>query len=197
MHVPPPVSRSDAVEYTIRRCSRVAIVGNGPLSEACRKEIRGFELVARFNGMDNFQPGDPLTLVYLRLDPGTMSFHGMDVALRYRAPAIALVYEQKYADAAKTAEDFLKGTPVLHIDEAFAGLSYPGDQLPYPPYSDKDRRVPSTGFFGLHHIMNCCQTASLHVFGFTWQGWQWHDWEYEKSVMLRYAEERRLIVHSG
>jgi hypothetical protein len=45
--------------------------------------------------------------------------------------------------------------------------------------------------------MNCCPTSSVHLFGFTWQGWRWHDWEYEKGVMLRYAEERRLVVHSG
>src|SRR6266566_3088139 len=101
MHVLPP--DSDAVEYTIRNTSQIAIVGNGPLSEACRKEICRFQFVARFNNMDNFHDGEPLSLLYLRLDPDTMSFHGMDVALRYRPPAIALVYERVYTEAAKTA----------------------------------------------------------------------------------------------
>lgn len=194
---PLTVSGSDTVEYAIRDSSRIAIVGNGPLSKACRKEIRGFEFVARFNKMDNFQPGDPLTLVYLRLDPSTMSFYGIDVALRYRAPAVALVYEQIYAEAAKEAGDFLRETTLLHVYEEFAGLPYPGDHLPYPPYADSDRIIPSTGFFGLHHIMKTCGALSVHLFGFTWEGWRWHDWDYEKSVIQKYAEERRVVVHSG
>jgi hypothetical protein len=185
------------VEYAIPDSARVAMVGNGPLSETSRKEIRGFEFVARFNNMDNFKPGDPLTLVYLRLDPDRMSFYGIDVALRHRAPAVALVYERIYADAAKEAADFLRGTALLHVYEEFAGISYPGDHLPYPPIAHRDRIIPSTGFFGLHHIMNACQRASVHLFGFTWEGWRWHDWDYEKRAIQKYADEGRVVVHSG
>jgi hypothetical protein len=66
------------VEYAIRTAP-------GRLSETTAvesaEEIRGFEFVARFNKMDNFQPGDPLTLVYLRLDPNDVLFDRRDAAV--------------------------------------------------------------------------------------------------------------------
>jgi hypothetical protein len=146
--------------------------------------------------MDSFEAGEPVSLVYLRFDHDTTSFYGLDLAVQHRVPAVALVYEPIYVESSTKAANYLKHATLIHVYEEFAGLPYPGDHLPYPPYANKDRKVPTTGFFGVHHILNNYQAASVHLFGFTWQGWRWHEWDHEKRVIQRYANEGRVTVHS-
>jgi hypothetical protein len=194
VHVP-SASRVNG-DYTTPEAGRIAVVGNGPLSTYVRGKIRTFDVVARFNKMDNFEPGEPVTLLYLRFNEDAMAFYGLEMALQFCAPTVALVYERKHAESAKRAGNLLIDRMVLDVYEEFEGIPYPGDHLPYPPYSNKERRVPSTGFFGLHHVMKIYRSATVHLFGFTWHGWKWHDWDYEKRQIMHYAKEGRVVVHS-
>ncbi|MDQ2947592.1 MAG: hypothetical protein M3Y27_16945 [Acidobacteriota bacterium] len=147
--------------------------------------------------METFEVGEPLSIQYLRFDPDAMSFHGLPEAVRHGASTIALVYEPKYVDALKTPMVLLKGRQLFHVYEEFAGIHYPGDRHPYPPHSDRSRKVPSTGYFGVHHLMATFPGALLELFGFTWQGWRWHDWDFEKREMLKYEQGGRLNIHTN
>lgn len=174
----------------------IAVVGNGPLSPAARARIQTFATVARFNNMDNRLPGEAVTLLYLRFDPGALSFHGLETARGSAATSIALVYEDQYRDAVTSVRPLFADRELLDVPESFQNVPYPGDDFPYPPYADKYRLVPSTGFFAIHHLMTL-RALAIELFGFSWQGWRWHDWEYERRTIASYVRDGHLKVYSG
>ena len=56
---------------------------------------------------------------------------------------------------------------------------------------------PSTGFLAIEYVMASPRFTDCrkHIVGFGFEGWNGHPWQLERSIVTRYAQQSRLLLH--
>lgn len=137
----------------------------------------------------------------MRYDPPRKSFFGLPKALqRLDASKLVLIAESRYLDDIERISDAVrsKSMEVCVILEDKMEIPYP-DISPYPPYENRARKIPSTGFIMLNWLAKTYPIEPIHLIGFTFSGWQWHDWNHERQEVekLVLREPHRVYLHKA
>lgn len=54
-------------------------------------------------------------------------------------------------------------------------------------------KVPSTGFLAIIHYLKTYPDAQIYIHGFSWEGWEGHEWDAEKDIMKRLLNEQKIL----
>lgn len=203
-----------------RRRKRVFVVGNGPLARDLGAEVEAADFVVRFNepkaakGMSGTRTdwlflnnsGKPMQR---RLaDPGYVrspivaaartvifAYHPLTISRYLIRPNPLSWLRGRRANWTAAALDMFgrAGKEVLILppaayEEGCAELGLPAERM---------REVfPSTGFFGIRHVLRHCPAEEWDVVicGFTWQGWKRHAWADERAWLEQRMGERPIEV---
>ncbi|MBA8837367.1 hypothetical protein [Ochrobactrum sp. RH2CCR150] len=196
------------------------IVGNAPLPRDLSREVDAADFVVRFNepkqsiGMSGTRT-DLLILatsskpMQRRLrDPGfvqTPTFKAAkEVMLAYH-PSIMRLYHPKPNILSR-----LKGRRSDWTVETIEVVGGAGKEIRLMPpqfYIDGCKELgvdeenlskvfPSTGFFGIWHMLGKCPAENWDVklCGFTWEGWKRHTWGDERSWVERQVATGRISI---
>jgi len=196
------------------------IVGNAPLPRDLSREVDAADFVVRFNepkqsiGMSGTRT-DLLILatsskpMQRRLrDPGfvqTPTFKAAkEVMLAYH-PSIMRLYHPKPNILSR-----LKGRRSDWTVETIEVVGGAGKEIRLMPpqfYIDGCKELgvgeenlskvfPSTGFFGIWHMLGECPAENWDVklCGFTWEGWKRHTWGDERSWVERQVATGRISI---
>ncbi|BDA47061.1 hypothetical protein COCOBI_09-5160 [Coccomyxa sp. Obi] len=179
----------------------VAIVGNGPLDSAQRRDIDACNLVVRFNLMNNWRRFKEKVDVWVfrYSTEATLGYWGItNLAAQEATNVIQLMKavwlvggRQKDADGlAKKVPAIAEAHPVLIPQEPLA--------VAYSRQMNATDSYPSTGFVGLLGALYCTtEDTVLHLFGFNWHNstWKAHKMEEEKAFVMWLAKEGRVVIH--
>ncbi len=66
-----------------------------------------------------------------------------------------------------------------------------------PLLPDGARIEPSSGFLAIVYAFWCNPAVTLHLFGFTHQGWDGHPWEAERRTVDGFVEAGKVVRHSA
>ena len=157
---------------------RVALIGNGPLSQNCRDDLRNgnFDHVVRFNDQKNLREGDaPSTLHFVRERPD-----GID------APFTGLARYRQHAPLVLLGGGYIMSKP-LHETEGIypcpdgrayhvAGymdlgkcVAFKGEEAAaFLSDRDKVKAGPSTGMWAICLFQLMPEVAEIHTFGMNW-----------------------------
>lgn len=196
------------------------IVGNAPLPRDLSREVDAADFVVRFNepkqsiGMSGTRT-DLLILatsskpMQRRLrDPGfvqTPTFRAAkEVMLAYH-PSIMRLYHPKPNILSR-----LKGRRSDWTAETIEVVGAAGKEIRIMPpqfytagckelgvsEEQLNKVFPSTGFFGIWHMLGKCPAESWDVklCGFTWEGWKRHAWGDERSWVERQVASGRISI---
>ncbi|KAK9808853.1 hypothetical protein WJX72_005110 [[Myrmecia] bisecta] len=152
--------------FRVRGVRSIAIVGNGPLGNEQHDEIRGADLVVRFNSLNNRLPGEPMHVWFLRhRSPGPLHYGALDDVNAVSNVTMIFLGGQSRNMAA--------------VVRSFPGISPHNVQLVATEALRTDYRKhvggpssdPSTGYYGVQGII-ACATRSMRVdlYGFNWVG---------------------------
>lgn len=185
------------------RCHRrIAVVGNGPLSEEQRQEINSnFDIVIRFNKLNNWLCGDQLGVWLMRSTDearSTFSYQGLG--------QLELCSSKRALESASAV--WLLGGSQANASHMFA--SYPELTAKSPivvqlaPWQDVYSEVvgqgaPSSGWIGMMLALECLPTSGeVHVYGFNWaHGHYWaHNMYAENAFTDMLDEAGKVIVHT-
>jgi hypothetical protein len=188
---------------------RLVIVGNGPISRDLSEVVDTADFVLRFN-----EPKAGIGLSGTKTDRIMMANSGKPMQRRLRDPhltnlpifratkEIVFPYHPDIVARYFPQPNFLsllkgrRGDWTLQSIEKFGRAGKEVRIMPPQFYLDGCKELgipdhmmgklfPSTGYFGIWHILNTFPLDEwrLEVCGFTWQGWQKHAW----------ADERRWV----
>lgn len=95
------------------------------------------------------------------------------------------------------------------IDGTAAALAYFGQKFPVTVLSrsfyldccqllniqehELKDKVPSTGFIAIIHYLNSQPKSSIYIHGFSWEGWDGHEWDTEKSIIQQLLNDKRIL----
>lgn len=191
----------------------VAIVGNGPADVSAKTAIEAADIVVRFNQALNS------TSTGTRTDAQTLMNHDQP---RYARPARLLNPDVFRA----ARELWLPIDPeIMNALEGRDPLDEPSQlnwthsicerhgrtkklhmfpkhihddscRLLAPMLADGARIEPSTGFLTITYAFWCNPAVTLHLFGFTHQGWDGHPWEAERRAVDQFVAAGRIVRHS-
>lgn len=51
-------------------------------------------------------------------------------------------------------------------------------------------KVPSTGFLAIMHYLKTFSDTPIYIHGFSWEGWESHEWDMEKNVVQQLLNEK-------
>ncbi|CAL8471675.1 g11217 [Coccomyxa elongata] len=179
----------------------VAIVGNGPLDHAQRRDIDACDVVVRFNLMNNWRRFKERVdiWVFRYSTEASLGYWGITNMLAHEATNVVQLMKavwlvggrQKDADGlVKKVPAIAQAHPVLIPQEPLA--------VAYSRQMNVTNGYPSTGFVGLLGALSCTtEDTMLHLFGFNWHNstWKGHKMEAEKAFVEWLAKEGRVVVH--
>ncbi|CAL5224360.1 g7034 [Coccomyxa viridis] len=180
---------------------KVAVVGNGPLNDAQRKEIDSFDVVVRFNLMNNWRRfKEKLTIWVIRFSTeARMKYWGLTNLSAVDARNVVGLLKALWlvGGRQKDADELLWKVPgvvnagaVLVPQEPFAAA--------YSQEMGIKDGAPSTGFVGIRGVLHCTpEDTPIHIFGFNWHNstWRGHKMDAEKAFVDWAVGEGRLVVH--
>jgi hypothetical protein len=186
----------------------IAVIGNAPISRSVNAQLEKFNAIVRFN----MPPHDPdvagertdlLVTVnskafaneYLPRLPSSLHFRSAKLVVLPWHPQIVpnlnppekpirrmLGMQRDWTK--KILDTVLKhGKAVRILDAAFGKACFEelGQRLVSRP-----KPMPSTGFVGVRYVLDRYPDAKVRLYGFTWEGWEGHDWAAEKRWMAQH-----------
>jgi len=198
----------------------LVIVGNAPLPRDLSAEVDAADFVVRFNepkqsiGMSGTRT-DLLMLaatskpMQQRLrDPGfiqTPTFQAAkEVMLAYH-PSIIRKYHPRPNILSR-----LKGRRADWTEQTIEVIGCAGKEIRIMPpqfylagcrelgiAEENMRKIfPSTGFFGIWHMLGKCPEESWEakICGFTWEGWKRHNWADERNLVEQKVKSGRISL---
>ena len=143
----------------------IAVVGNGPISEADRAEIETHDVVVRFNDANFYRLGEKVTLHVVReptaLDPSVpidaliWDVSPLKAFLRYDAALTSPVYERDYHD-----EEWASPESII-----FPSCGVCPDCKQAGTFAG-----PSTGAVAISELNELDAVNTMNVYGFNWNG---------------------------
>jgi hypothetical protein len=140
--------------FSFKQMGKVCVVGNGPLSDAQRKDIRSeCTRVYRFNDLKNFREGDPIDVHVCREWEGSRNYAGMNMS---RADKLLLVGKHAAQDATPGADYVAtNGLRALPVFDACGR-------------NNLANRNPSTGTIILSKLQQDPAVSKIDVYGMNW-----------------------------
>ncbi|CAK0785519.1 hypothetical protein CVIRNUC_008729 [Coccomyxa viridis] len=183
------------------RVRSVAIVGNGPLNDAQRKEIDTFDVVVRFNLMNNWARfKEKLTVWVIRFSTeARMKYWGLTNISPPDARRVVGLLQALWLVGGRQHDADELFWKVLGLQRAGPVL-IPQETLAAAYSQEMGIRdgAPSTGFVGIRGVLHCTpDDMPIHIFGFNWHNstWRGHKMDAEKAFVDRAAKEGRIVVH--
>ena len=163
------------IDTSRKFADKIAIVGNGPITDSDRELINNCGLIIRFNHISRMKPDDKI-----------------DVLISRR-------YINKYlgANDGKTnplIDPSMKGKRlkcIYLVDGDTSGEKTVGKIFNTPVYSVESVKIkgiakePSTGMTFILYMLKYIQNKDIEVFGFNLNGTHYHDYENEKKVFYK------------
>lgn len=196
------------------------IIGNAPLARDLSSEVDAADFVLRFN-----EPKQSIGMSGTRTDLLMLATSGKPAQRRANDPGFVLTPTFKAAKEVMFAyhpsvirlyhpkPNFLSRLKGQRDDWTMQTIEIVGAAgkeiriMPPQFYFDGCRELgvaeenlskvfPSTGFFGIWHMMGKCPAESwdIKLCGFTWQGWKKHAWADERSWVERHVKTGRIIM---
>jgi hypothetical protein len=163
---------------------RIALVGNGPISKADRKQISQFPSVVRFNDAKNYQQWERTT--HLTLRANSTGVNAVDQQGQITAPIN--FKELRHLYLIGKIEPLLRQrieSNYQHLNLHFFGTE-----------SSESGKTFTTGTHMIRHFAKTGQ-FDIHVYGMNWSGSsQWHNFDLEKRLINEWVAAKKLTVHS-
>ncbi|KAK9818286.1 hypothetical protein WJX72_010101 [[Myrmecia] bisecta] len=181
--------------------TRVAVVGNGPITDAQRREINSmYQVVVRFNYQNNRLPGEPVDVWVMRFaDAATMHFWGIsqmerDEGLEALAATSSVWLLGRLQDTWNAT--YFMTQPLLRRYPELAARHYTvldykqaGKVTELHAWDSSAELSASSGWLGLQYVCDCARplNASIHMYGFNWH------WVHANAHSIK-AEQRSIQV---
>lgn len=154
---------------------RVAMVGNGPLSEKCRKQVieGNFDIVVRFNDQKNYRVGDAPTTLHVarfRVDSYDAPFCGLALYKRH-APLLLLGNHALFKKPLNEFEGIYPCPDGKWYDVAASFDLNEARLFPDEPAADfltETNKHPSAGLWALGLFQMIEEVSEIHTFGMNW-----------------------------
>lgn len=200
--------------------TRIAIIGNAPLTADRSAEIDASDIVIRFNAAPEHgrNGGRKTTILFLANSGKTMQQQLKDPAFRNstllgNAEAIYLPYHPQIVRKYLPRPNVLSRLKGRKTDLTFdivalcARIGKPVTIFPPAFYeescsalgiaeADRRRSFPSSGYLAIRHM--CARFApeerTIALFGFNWQGWKRHRWDIERRQVEALVERGEAEV---
>lgn len=178
---------------------RIALVGNGPISNDCSNDIDAHHFVIRFNSCPNYGDTGYRTdiLVLTNTGPPARGFAYGQSPIGSRALAstrkVWFTYSPELVATASVGSD--PETWTEYSREIVARHNFEGrwrylDPQIYWAAQSKLSNLgaaaysrPSSGMLTLFHIRKHFRWPRVTLYGFTHEGWPGHPWQAEKSLI--------------
>lgn len=197
----------------------IAIVGNGPLTEADIGSIRTFRHVVRFNLTPNIHSATEAQTTELFLSVSSKQIghylskgdYAVDPAFK-SAKKIIAPYSPEIIRSCMKRPNFLsqlKGrqsdwTPMCREIAKRAGKDF--EEISTEDYYKSCALlgirgtwwdfIPSSGFLAVQRVLaKKVDRESIHVFGFGFKGWKHHHWKGEERQLQQAAKAGLLVIH--
>lgn len=170
--------RMQTLDEAVRKCKgKVAVVGNGPLSQQDRNEINASKCIVRFNDMKNMKKGERVTIQATRYKPVARPFCGsdkFDIGAAALLPVAPGPYLPNLNARQRRSINLIQPLPTYeYYDGRHSDLSLfkgcarcEGKQCKYgsTPWG------PSTGALVLNALQQLDNVKVIHVYGMNWNG---------------------------
>lgn len=195
---------------------RIFIIGNAPAQETIHQLFHKDDIIIRFNlppeqclqdygkRIDILFSINTWKFVQKRIEANLIENRQLDQCMQIILPYHPSIL-QKYHRQPSWFSACFKGKKVDGTHEA---LSYFGQKFPVTVLSHhfylqcckllniqedelKDK-VPSTGFMAILHYLNTQPDSPIYIHGFSWQGWEGHDWDSEKNYIQQLLNEGKV-----
>ncbi len=195
---------------------RIFIIGNAPNQEPISDIFSKQDIVVRFNHptsecLERYGSRTDIlfTINTWKFILKCIQINLLEDAWLNQCKEIVLPYHpsilQNYHRQPSWFSAFFKGKKIDGSNEALAyfGQQFPVKFLSRSFYLDccsllniqenelKDK-VPSTGFLAIIHYLKTCPDAQIYIHGFSWEGWEGHEWDAEKDIMKRLLNEQKI-----
>ncbi len=194
------------------------IIGNGPLPGDLSRQVDGADFVVRFN-----EPKKSIGMSGTRTDLLILATSGKPAQRRLTDPAflqtptfraareVMLAYHPSIIRRYHPKPNILsrlKGRQSDWTHETIEVVGNAGKEIRIMPpqfylegckelgvrEENLDRVFPSTGFFGIWHMLKQCPAVDWNVLlcGFSWEGWKRHAWADERTWVERKVATGRI-----
>ena len=159
------------IDTSRKFANKIAIVGNGTITDSDRELINNCGLIIRFNHMTRLNPDDEIDILisrkyisnYLGINDGKMN-----PLLKGKQLKCIYLMDGNVSGENIARETF--NTPIYSIESVkIKGI-------------DKE---PSTGMSFILYMLKYIQNKDIEVFGFNLNGTHYHDYENEKKVFYK------------
>jgi len=199
--------------HLLENARTVALVGNGPASPSMRAAIDQADIVIRFNLAPNSAATGTRTDAHVLMNHDQPRFarpaHLLNPDVFCSAREIWLPIDPEIMNAIER-RDPSRGPSLLNWTHSICARH--GDKkklfvIPAHIHAEACRLVsphlpgatviePSSGFLAIVYSFWCNPAVTLHLFGFTHQGWDGHPWEAERQAVDQYVAAGRILRHS-
>lgn len=174
---------------------RVAVVGNGPISEEQRKDINTADTVVRFNRLGaTMKSDDSLDVWFTRQNNAKITKWSKEEGNKTLIKS-ALLRTKLFIRIEAHAVEYQGITNTITIPEV---------EMEYVPFRTRIRRAmqkksykaPSTGLMGLLTVLGC-YPGSVDVYGFNWsnENHAGHFIDVEEEIARRLEALGKLVIH--
>lgn len=199
----------------------IVVVGSAPLQIDYGNLVDSSEIVVRFNDCKNFggASGQRTDIIYVNNtgSPAMRYINERPFALKAYCQSAVIWFVRDssthHAHFNKVKSSFprypvtdlddlseriigsneLQGKEIHRISRAFNEDIFKKLSM----LSKKPFICPSTGFFGLMHVLTnpAYKSCQVHALGFGFEGWKGHPWSAEKKLINNYVLSGRLTIH--
>ncbi len=194
--------------------TELIVIGNGPLTQAQRKMIRGTRpaQVFRFNGMSNLHPGEPVGHVFVRFVTNQTTpwqYWGLRPPPSFLSVLDALYVPSSPASTRYECDRINEAVGITLLQGRAEDADWYSKRNGLPVSFDTCEpnavrgsvRHPSeswsSGYLGITHVLSRWPRHTVHIFGMNWvrERDESHPFETEREHLQQLVAQKRIVMH--